>query len=396
VDLEGIESLRSRVLDLQIAGELQDQSKSQSIVNTMTQLQTLFPIEGSGIGQKLNHFFDTLNSLSTNPSDVSLRQNVLSAAGTLVTSFNQTAAQLLDSGRNLDLSVQQDVSQVNQTVKQIADLNGKLAEVSKPGSDYGSFLDQRNTLIQKLSGLIDISILSDGASLTLTTKRGTPLVVGAEGYQLISGLDTESGTQHIVSQGTDITSQINGGEIGGLLQVRDQVIPSLQVRLDTLASGIAEGLNAGHENGYDLYGNRGGALFSVRDGAGAAASLSAVVTDPNLLAASSDGSGGSNGNLAVLSAVAAQEVSNGMTPIQAYGNLVFETGSVITESTAELNASTTILQQLQQQNSAISGVSLDEEASNLLLYQRAYEAAARAISAVDQMLQLAIQLGGNG
>ena len=84
-----------------------------------------------------------------------------------------------------------------------------------------------------------------------------------------------------------------------------------------------------------------------------------------------------------------------MTPTEAYANLVFQTGTAVDQNTAELNASTTVLQQLQQQDASVSGVSLDEEASNLLLYQRAYEAAARAISTVDQMLQVAIQIGAN-
>jgi len=118
-----------------------------------------------------------------------------------------------------------------------------------------------------------------------------------------------------------------------------------------------------------------------------------AITNPKLLAASSDGTSGGNGNIANLTAVATQSVSNGMTPIQAYGNLVFQVGSSISNAHADLSASTNVLQQLQQQQSSVSGVSLDEEASNLLLYERAYQAAARAISTVDQMLQTAINMG---
>jgi len=142
-----------------------------------------------------------------------------------------------------------------------------------------------------------------------------------------------------------------------------------------------------------LNGNAGGNLFTPVSGAGAAASMAVAITDPALLAASSDGTTGSNGNLANLSAVANQAVSSGMTPTQAYGNLVFQAGSAVSDGTSELNASNTMLQQLQQQQASVSGVSLDEEASNLLLYQRAYQAAAQAITTVDQMLQTVIQMG---
>ena len=124
----------------------------------------------------------------------------------------------------------------------------------------------------------------------------------------------------------------------------------------------------------------------------------AITIPPDALTVTtgSDGSTGSNGNLANLSALAKQAVSNGMTPTDAYRNLVFQVGSSVSDGTTELDASNTMLQQLQQQQASVSGVSLDEEASNLLLYQRAYQAAAQAISAVDQMLQTVINMGANG
>ena len=112
--------------------------------------------------------------------------------------------------------------------------------------------------------------------------------------------------------------------------------------------------------------------------------MAVAITDPALLAASSDGATGSNGNLANLSAVANQAVCNGLTPTGAYGNLVFQVGSVVSDGNTELTASNTMLQQLQQQQASVSGVSLDQEASNLMLYQRGYQAAAEAISAVDR------------
>jgi flagellar hook-associated protein 1 FlgK len=173
-------------------------------------------------------------------------------------------------------------------------------------------------------------------------------------------------------------------------------LPFFQRQLDDLASGLADGLNSAQAIGYDLNGSRGANLFTVSDGAGAATSLAVAIADPHLIAASSDGSSGSNGNLANLARIANVPVCAGLTPIETYSSLVFQAGTAVNQNQAELNASTTVLQQLQQQSSVISGVSLDEEASNLLLYQRAYQAAARAISAVDEMLQLAIHLGGNG
>jgi len=394
VSLTGIESLRDSLLNVQIADEMQQQSRSQAFVDTMNQLQPLFPSDTSGIGAAISGFFSSLNSLSSNPTDSSLRQNALSTANNLATSFNQTAGQLTSTRSNLDLNVQQDVEEVNQITSQIASINQTLATVSSTGSEYGSFLDQRDALVQQLSGLIDVSVLQQGSSLTLTTRQGTALVVDSQSFNLTTRLDPDDGTQHIYAEAGDITGSISGGKLGGALEARDQEIPSMLGQLDTLASALVTKLNAAHQMGFDLNGDPGGNLFNPLTGAGAAAGMSVAITDPNLLAASSDSnSPGSNGNIANLSAVANDAVYNGMTPIQTYGNLVFQVGSSISNANADLTASTNVLQQLQQQQSSVSGVSLDEEASNLMLYERAYQAAARAISTVDQMLQTAINMG---
>lgn len=395
VDLKGIESLRSDLLSLQIATESQQQSKSQAYVNTMNQVQTLFPDDTTGIGAQISAFFQSLNNLSTNPSDLTLRQSVLAAAANMTSAFNNTSAQLTSVSGGINNGVQQQVQEVNQISQQIAAINVQLAAVSSAGQEYSSFLDQRSALIEKLSGLIDVSQINDGPSLTLTTNQGAALVVDGQPYSLTTAGDA-SGKQHIYSsQGNDITGEISGGELGGILQARDQTIPSLQTQLDALAGGIVSALNTAHAMGTDLNGNPGGNLFVPVTGTGAASSMALAFTDPALLAASSDGTSGGNGNIANLSAVANQAVTNGLTPSGGYSNLVFQTGLSVSDGSTELDASNAMLQQLQQQQSSVSGVSLDEEASNLLLYQRAYQAAAQAITAVNQMLQVAINMGAS-
>ena len=395
VEVEGIESLRSNLLDMQISEETQQQGNSQAVVDTMNQVQTLFPDDTTGIGAQISAFFQSLNSLSTNPSNLTMRQSVLTAANGMASAFNNTANQITAASSQLNSNVQQQVQQVNQISQQIAAINGKLAAVSSSGQEEGTFLDQRSALIQQLSGIIDISQINDGSSLTLTTKQGAALVVDGQSYALSTSADS-SGVQHIYSaQGSDITGEISGGQLGGLLQVRDQTLPSLQSQLDSLAGGMVTALNTAHQEGTDLNGNPGGSLFNPITGAGAAAGMTVAITDPALIAAGSDGSSGSNGNLANLSAVANQAVSNGMTPSGSYGNLVFQVGTSISDSTTDLNASNAMLQQLQEQQTSVSGVSLDEEASNLLLYQRAYQAAAQAITTVNQMLETAINMGAS-
>ena len=121
--------------------------------------------------------------------------------------------------------------------------------------------------------------------------------------------------------------------------------------------------------------------------------MQVAITDPTLIAASLDGSEGSNGNLANLSAVATTAVAGNQTPIDAYSDLVFQVGSQTSNTSADVDGSTQILQQLQDERGSISGVSLDEEAANVVQFQTAYQASARVISTIDSMLADAVNLG---
>ena len=315
VDLQKIESLRDSILQVQIGQETQQQGQLNSFVTALQQAQTLFTSSTADIGTQISNFFSSLAQLSTDPANLALRQGVLTAAGNLANAFNNTADNLSQQKTNLDLSVAENVQQVNTLTTQIAGLNTQIANLENIHHDASAFVDQRDVLIGQLSNLIDVSIIHSDNTITLTTSNGTALVAGEQSFAL-STQTVSSGVEDIFAQGKDITGAITSGSLGGLIQVRDQTIPNLLLNLDTLAAGLANGLNAAHAAGYDLKGNAGQNLFIPPpiSGQGAAASLAVAITDPALVAASSDGNPGSNGNVAALSAVAAQPVAQLATP----------------------------------------------------------------------------------
>lgn len=164
--------------------------------------------------------------------------------------------------------------------------------------------------------------------------------------------------------------------------------------LDTLAYNFANAVNTAHRSGYDLNGNTGTNLFVAPTAvAGAALNLQVAITQPSQVAASSDTSTGGNGNVTKLLAVADTAIAGGETASQYYASLVFQAGSMVSQATAQQTASQAVLTQLQNQRSALSGVSLDEEATNLIQYQRAFQAAARVVNTIDECLQSALQMG---
>ena len=201
--------------------------------------------------------------------------------------------------------------------------------------------------------------------------------------------------EHVYSaQGQDITSQIQGGQLGGTLQVRDQVLPQLFSQLNNLASQFATSFNTQHAAGFDAAGNAGQNFFNpLPTATDAAANFGVAITDPSLIAASSDGSAGSNGNLEQLVALRNQQLPAGANPMDLYSNLVLQVGNLGANAKAAVTASNLSLQQLTDQRSSVSGVSLDEETTNMIKYQRAYEAGARVVTTVDSMLQTLMSMG---
>jgi len=394
VTLQKLEGLRDPILQLRIQEETQQQGQLNTFVSAMQQAQVQFTSSSSDIGSQISNFFASLNQLSTDPTNLSLRQGVLTAAGNLATVFRNTSGNLTQQQSSLDLNVSQAVQQVNTLTGQIATLNTQISQLQGVNQDASAFIDQRDVLIGQLSGLIDVSTIKSDNGLTLTTSNGTALVEGGQSFTLTTQTNA-SGLQDVYAQGADITSKLTSGQLAGLIQVRDQKLPALLSNLDTLAAGLANALNTANKTGFDLNGNPGGNLFvpPPLSGQGAAANLTVLITDPALIAASSDGTAGSNGNVAVLSGVQSQPVAGGQTPIDYYSNIVFGVGNDVSTSSAELSSSQLVLNQLNDQRGSISGVNLNEEAANMLQYQNAYDAAAKVVTTINDMLYTVINMG---
>jgi flagellar hook-associated protein 1 len=394
VVLEGFQSVRSELLQMQIQQQTQAQSGANAQLGTLQQIQPVFTTSSQDIGTQMGAFFSSLSSLSTDPTNSSLRQGVLTAGQNLASAFNSVSNTLTSTQTGLNTQVDQDVSQINQLTQQIAALNPQLAALKASGQDGGSLQDQQDQLVLSLSKLTNVAVTKTESGDTLTTGNGTPLVVGAQSdaLQTTTGSD---GAQHVLNQnGQDITSTLTSGDLGGTIQTRDQIIPGLLSQLDTLADQFGNAFNAAQAQGFDQNGSVGGNFFNVPATiGGAAAAINVAITDPTAIAASSDGSSGSNGNVTTLSAVQTADLPAGETPTDTYAGLVYQVGNLTSQASAESSATTASLLQLDDQQSSISGVSIDEESTNLIRYQQAYEAAARVVTTIQALFEVTMSMG---
>ncbi len=396
VEVAQVQSVTDNVLELQLNQENANQSSLTSYLSASQQAQTLFnDSQGSGLQSAISSFFNSLQQLSTNPSDAPTRQSVLLAAQNLAQGFNTTSQSLTQQQTALSGEIANDVKQVNTLTQQIATLNVQISQ-TQSGDTNGALIDQRTHAIRSLSSLVGVSVTDAGdGEVSVSTANGAALVVGNTAQALATQLSATDGQQHIFDQGQDLTSEISGGSIGGMLQARDQTITGLKQGLDQLAAGLSNSVNTQNRAGTDLNGNPGGNIFSPPPAgiSGAAAQMTVQINDPSLIAASSDGSAGSNGNATAMAGLVNQGVVNGQSPETAYTTIVSQIAGQISNATAAQTASNLNLQQLQSQRSSISGVNMDEEASNLIQFERAYQGAARVAEVVDQMTQTALTLG---
>jgi flagellar hook-associated protein 1 FlgK len=394
VVLEGYQSVRDELVQSQIQQETQSQSAANAQLSSLQQIQPTFTTSTQDIGTEMSALFSSISGLSTDPASVSAQQAVLSAGKNLATAFNTASNALTSQQAGLNTNVTQDVSQINQLSQQIAALNQPLTELKAAGQDGGTVQDQQNQLVLQLSALTSVAVTQSTNGVTLTTGNGTPLVMGSQSYALQTTVSS-TGTQQVLDQsGNNITTSLSGGDLGGTIQTRDTIIPGLLNQLDTLANQFGAAMNAAQASGIDQNGNAGQNFFTIPSTvAGSAASIKMALTDPSQIASSSDGTTGSNGNLANLSAVQTSTLPSGETPGNSYASLVYQVGSLTSNANAESTATSASLLQLNDQLSSVSGVSIDEESANLITYQQAYEAAARVVTTIQALFTTTMSMG---
>jgi flagellar hook-associated protein 1 FlgK len=398
----GQASQRDRVLEQRVQQQIQVQAQSQAFESAMQQVENVFGLTSTStsasttqLGSAMDSFFNALSSLTASPSDAATRQKVISAANALAGAFNSTSNQLTQISASLDKQVADYAGQVNALTSTIASLNQQIASTS-PDADAGVLEDQRQQAIAQLSQYVGLNqIATEGNGITLTTTTGAVLVSGSISHALTT--TQIGGVTHILAgpADQDVTQGLTGGALGGVLDARDQQIPGFLSSLDNLAYAVGTQVNQVNSLGLDGSGNPGQPLFQLpASAAGAAGLIQMATNDPQAIATAAVGEGATgNGNALLLAQLATGAIVAGQAPAISFSVLLGQIGNATSAATTDNATQQAVLSQLTTQRNALSAVSLDEEAANLTNYQRAYEAAAKVFSIVDQMMASALNLG---
>ena len=409
-----VESSRDEFAEQAVRRETTALGQQQQLVASLTSLQSVMDVSGTtGIPYALNNFFQSVSAWSQTPSDKAARQTVLARAADVAQAIRNASAAVQRVGQDTDTQTRTTVNQVNQLVAQIQAYNHRVLQSGSASYDSGMDASVHATL-EQLSNLVDFSATheSDGTT-TILLNGSTPLLIGDKQYALTAGSISPASppalyanappqTQLLAADGTDVTAQTTGGQLGALLSVRNTILPSFQGdssqvgSLNTLAQGLADRVNQLLTSGNISDGpppQPGVPLFTY-DNSNPVRVATTLSVDPSVtpgqLAAISPGPPEvSNGVPLALSQLAnptdpADEI-DGFSFTQLYGNMAADVGSQLQQAQNSTQVQQSLVAQAQNQRQRVSGVDINEEAMIAVEFQRAYEANSRLITVLDQL-----------
>ena len=393
VNVTGIDRLRDALLETRAQGRHAQLSDSTAVSSVLFAIEQQFPEPGeNGLQNTLNQFWSGFGDVSNNPGSSAARVQLLQRGNVVSDWLNTTATNLETVAIEQADQLTKLVASVNSMTAELADLNHAIANGVVGGLPVNDLLDRRDVLSMSISEAVGGTITTDVDGAVTIAINGSNLINRSQAETLSVG---SSGGQTVLEwpdKGTPPpVAIITTGRASGLLTVINTTIPTWQAKLDDVAAALTNKVNTQQAAGYDLDGNAGAAMFSGTT----ARTISMVLTDLRQVAASSQAPVGGIVSLDGTNADALANIATAAdSPDSLYQNLVNGLGVVVQASSQGVSSLSAVVANVDAQRESNSGVNLDEEMTNLLAYQRAYEAAGRMMSAVDSALDTLINRTG--
>lgn len=388
------------LLQNEIVGAQTDQGYDTTKSTALQEIEPSFnEVSTDGLGAAISGFFGSWQDLTNNPTGTAERQSVLTTAQTLVDNFNSVSKTLSDSitGENTSLVTLTD--SINQNATSIAQLNSQIKVIEQSGGNANELKDQRDQKIQDLSKQIGVTYTenSDGTTDVNFADSGAALVSGTQAgsFSLTTNGTTGLYDVNLTAAGGTTAVQVTpaSGTLGATIDLRDSILPDYQSRIDALATSIATAVNTQQQAGYDLNGTAGIALFSPATSGATIAVNTAITSTDQIAASSSSSTKGDSGNALLLADLANDTTAmSGSTFSGYYNNLVTQVGQDVQNSKNNVTQDEAYSTQLSTLRESNSGVSLDEELINLTKYQKSYQASAKLITTVSDMMDTVLGL----
>jgi len=354
----------------------------------LTQLETVLSDENSSLNAGFDNFFAALNAASTTPDDPALREQVLSEANALALRFNNTTRYIHSQSSEIVSQQQATISQINTLTVGIADYNQKIAEAEANGDNPSALYDARDQMVEQLSGMVDIQVnIDDRGNYNVTLQNGQPLVSGQQSAT-IKMESSSGGEQSLTLTFAGTTSNMTmatGGSLGALFDYQHKVLDPLTGTINSIAQQFTTAVNSQLAAGYDLNGNPGAPLFIYAgDSPDGPLMINPDITPDQLAFSSAPDVPGNGNNLQALIGIAGQPLTianlGTVTVGSACTSIISNIGIYSRQNQTEAESASNVYSEAQNQWSSVSGVSMDEEAVNLIAYTQIYQANLKVIS----------------
>ncbi|MFR0688420.1 flagellar hook-associated protein FlgK [Enterobacterales bacterium AE_CKDN230030158-1A_HGKHYDSX7] len=264
--VQDVRRMYSEFLANQLRGATSVNSDAQTYLSQVNQIDSLLSDSTTGLSKVMQNFFASLQTAAATPTDAASRQLVLTQAGNLAQRFNSISTQLGTQNSYVNTQMDSLAGQVSDLAKTIAQYNQAIIAAEAGGASANELQDKRDQAVVQLSDMIGVSVVKQGSSLNLYLGSGQPLVVGANASTLTAGPSANNPSQFSLSLSSgsstmDVTSVVTGGQMGGLLRYRSDVLDSTQNELGRMAIVLADTFNSQLAQGLDLNGNFGAQLF---------------------------------------------------------------------------------------------------------------------------------------
>lgn len=400
-----------RILEARLDQDTSSFFESRARYDFLVQAEVVYSDESFGIGPGITSFFNGWRELSTNPASQVARSEVIARGEDMADRFNQASQRLEFLRRDLN----GDISAIAETVTTLADsiatLNREIHDAESGSLVANDMRDQRQRLVREVSEMVRVQSFEDGDGLVhLVLDHGESLVSGRRSGSLRAEFDISGSGLFRVGyrdadqtasndpKFADVTDTLSGGELGGMINARDNIVGVAFRRLDNLVTEFAAAVNRQHAAGFDRNANQGGDFFTFTNPAGSPAQEivvnPALVADENLVAAAATAAGapGDNRNALAMADLETQGIIAGETTHDAWSDEIRFLGDEANRSRRDLQRTEVRRDQTEAVRESLSGVSLDEELADLVRYQRAYEAAAKVITTADETIQTLLSL----
>ena len=407
VTLQGVVQTRDQFVEAQISSAFANSSSSSAQADALSTVTALDPQQQGGVTDALGKFYSALRDLNQNPGDQGLRQAVVDSARSVAKAFNVTASALASSRSGIDQNVSALLDKANGLLTGVADLNRKIALAVNSGRTPNDLLDVRQNDLDQLSQMLGTrAVPDDHSNIGLVLPDGTSLVSGDVAAKLSTQANPANrGHLDVVftpldgSQPTALKASDLSGQIGGLINARDDVLGGAESSLDSLAYDFTTTVNTQHEAGYALDGSQGNDLFAtLASSTGAAGNMAVDPTtyaNPSLIAAAGSATSGpgDSTNLQLIIGTESQKlISTNLDVQDTMAKITSDYGIAVSTVNDSSEFDKNLLADLTNARESASGVSVDDELTKLMQAQTSYNALTKVVTTTNTLLDTLMKM----